>query len=112
MRKSTLKCLVGAAVCWAGAGAAMAEAYYAVVSNVSWQVQSESDPVTGSLEIGYAPGADGRVVVRIDGEAVVDSGTEGAYTWQPQSLGEHTLSVDGDVDFSATYTVTALDYDT
>lgn len=112
MRKSTLKCLVGAAVCWAGAGAAMAEAYYAVVSNVSWQVQSESDPVTGSLEIGYAPGADGRAVVRIDGEAVVDSGIAGAYTWQPQSLGEHTLSVDGDVDFSATYTVTALDYDT
>ena len=112
MRKSTLKCLLAAAVCWAGVGSAMAGAYYAAVSNVSWQVHRESDPVMGSLQIGYAPGADGRAVVKIDGEAVVDSGTEGAYTWQPQTLGRHTLSVDGDVDFSATYTVTAFDYDT
>ena len=106
MRKRIVKCLLIAAAFCTGSGSAADCS--AVVSNVSWRAHGESDPVTGALPLDYVPDGNGRAVVSIDGQTVVDSAMSGTYyMWQPQATGTYAVVHSGwSGAFTASYVVT------
>ena len=103
--KSVLKAFVAAVVASLSCGG-WSEA---LASDVSLVCISDGADVSGAVRVDYLSDGVTNAVVTVDGVAILNSPESGTITWQPQTLGTHTLAHSGYSGvFTATYSVTNL----
>ncbi len=83
----------------------------ATISDIVLLSRADGSEINGAQTVGYAIHGTTNVIVALDGKPFLKSDKAGAYIWQPQTLGSHTLTHTVGADtLSATYNVTELDF--